>query len=345
MKRKNVAFQNFYQNGRLDTIMSSGGARKIFRSSDKCLAEHSLHSPGNVELLAIDINGSNLHSFPAHEGHPYLAYGYASNLPTRVTDIGFNGQHIERTMRSYLLGNGYRTYNPDLMRFHSPDSMSPFGAGGWNAYAYCSGDPINFTDPNGHMKRSTLSKPKSAEYYDAKSKNLIITANEILKKRNALSDRLSGANQRDYYRQRLADISGKRHMNTWIDGVRNKIIAFDDQIDELIALSNKAYKKSVNLSATNNPTSGAPRDSSASIYAPSAPRASLISNYDPSAPRFSIVSNYDPSAPRASIISDYGPSAPKLSAFSVDEPGTSQTNSTSLQKDVSADNADVRRRR
>ncbi|EGH35731.1 hypothetical protein PSYJA_44541, partial [Pseudomonas syringae pv. japonica str. M301072] len=34
----------------------------------------------------------------------------------------------------YLLGNGYRAFNPVLMRFNSPDSLSPFGEGGVNAY-------------------------------------------------------------------------------------------------------------------------------------------------------------------------------------------------------------------
>jgi RHS repeat-associated protein len=51
----------------------------------------------------------------------------------------------------YLLGNGYRAYNPRLMRFHSPDSWSPFGGGGLNAYMYCVGDPINRVDPTGHV--------------------------------------------------------------------------------------------------------------------------------------------------------------------------------------------------
>ena len=35
------------------------------------------------------------------------------------------------------------------MRFYSPDSLSPFDAGGLNSYAYCSGDPLNYSDPSG----------------------------------------------------------------------------------------------------------------------------------------------------------------------------------------------------
>ncbi|POD73867.1 RHS repeat-associated core domain-containing protein [Pseudomonas syringae group genomosp. 3] len=62
---------------------------------------------------------------------------------------GFNGELLDDITGHYLLGNGYRAYNPVLMRFNSPDSLSPFGKGGLNAYAYCGGDPVNRTDPDG----------------------------------------------------------------------------------------------------------------------------------------------------------------------------------------------------
>jgi RHS repeat-associated protein len=65
--------------------------------------------------------------------------------------IGFNGVVHEPRTRWQLLGNGRRAFNPVLMRFHSPDRLSPFSRGGLNTYVYCSGDPINLEDPSGHF--------------------------------------------------------------------------------------------------------------------------------------------------------------------------------------------------
>lgn len=63
--------------------------------------------------------------------------------------LGYNGEHHEPTSAWQSLGNGHRTYNPVLMRFHSADHESPFARGGINAYTYCSDDPINEIDPSG----------------------------------------------------------------------------------------------------------------------------------------------------------------------------------------------------
>jgi RHS repeat-associated protein len=76
----------------------------------------------------------------------YTAYGDSA----ATGSIGYNGERRETQTGWYLLGNGYRAYNPGLMRFHSPDSLSPFGEGGVNAYAYTEGDPVNYTDPTGN---------------------------------------------------------------------------------------------------------------------------------------------------------------------------------------------------
>lgn len=64
--------------------------------------------------------------------------------------LSFNGERLDPLSRTLHLGNGYRAYSPVLMRFNCPDSLSPFGAGGINAYAYCEADPINRSDPSGH---------------------------------------------------------------------------------------------------------------------------------------------------------------------------------------------------
>ncbi|MFI8719576.1 RHS repeat-associated core domain-containing protein [Stenotrophomonas sp. NPDC077464] len=65
--------------------------------------------------------------------------------------LGYNGQLHEPGGAWQFLGNGYRIYNPVLMRFHSPDTQSPFGKGGINPYAYVMGDPVNNADPSGHF--------------------------------------------------------------------------------------------------------------------------------------------------------------------------------------------------
>ncbi|OVU30967.1 hypothetical protein BME18_22975 [Klebsiella michiganensis] len=56
------------------------------------------------------------------------------------------------------MGNGYRAYSPALRRFTCPDSESPFGVGGINPYVYCDHDPVNKTDPSGHMPKGRLAR-------------------------------------------------------------------------------------------------------------------------------------------------------------------------------------------
>ena len=104
-------------------------------------------------LLATDNSHSIIDEVLDGKHNPiaYTAYGEQSARQEGKARLGFNGQLREGKIGWYLLGNGYRAYNPRLMRFHSPDSWSPFGGGGLNAYMYCVGDPVNRSDPTGHM--------------------------------------------------------------------------------------------------------------------------------------------------------------------------------------------------
>lgn len=71
------------------------------------------------------------------------------HAPQASPVLGFTGQPRDPLTGWYHLGNGHRTYNPVLMRFHSADRLSPFAQGGVNPYVYCLGDPVNHSDPTG----------------------------------------------------------------------------------------------------------------------------------------------------------------------------------------------------
>ena len=117
-------------------------------------ADHPRHTTRQrTVLLATDRNQSIIAEIAdgKHTRIAYTTYGEQSAQEPVATALGFNGQLRERRIDVYILGNGYRPYNPTLMRFNSPDSWSPFGRGGLNAYMYCVGDPVNRVDPTGHF--------------------------------------------------------------------------------------------------------------------------------------------------------------------------------------------------
>jgi len=109
----------------------------------------------NTILLVTDQQRSVLNVLDEHHPHPhpiaYTSYGHRPRENGLLSLLGFNGELTDPLTGCYLLGNGYRAFNPVLMRFNSPDSWSPFGDGGVNAYAYCVGDPVNRSDPTGHV--------------------------------------------------------------------------------------------------------------------------------------------------------------------------------------------------
>lgn len=153
MNRQAGITQLFHQNGKFFTLQHNGQHRTVVRGKGIPLAEHLSGENPSATLLATDEKSTVLKSGDAQKGqtHSYSPYGHAPTLTSGKTLLGFNGEYFELIMLCYQLGNGYRTYNPLMMRFCSPDGWSPFGEGGINAYAYCSNDPVNYTDPSGHI--------------------------------------------------------------------------------------------------------------------------------------------------------------------------------------------------
>ena len=172
------ATHRFYQNDRIATEVEGANTRRFIAFDAQPLAVQQAQT---TTLLATDRQTSVLQQVSAAgtQACAYTPYGHhpAENGITQL--VAFNGEHPEAVTGHYLLGQGYRAYNPVLMRFNSPDSWSPFGEGGINAYAY-SNKPLDEVDPSGHFPFKSLlralgfvekSKPKTYRLFIEHSKN------------------------------------------------------------------------------------------------------------------------------------------------------------------------------
>ena len=145
-----ASVQRFYQKNRLATQIQAQTRHRLLHAGEHSLAFQRKHEEGSeCELLATDQQDSVI-AIP-QSVFCYTPYGGRYPKCNPMDLPGFTGQQADRVTGHYLMGNGYRAFNPVLMRFNSPDSLSPFGEGGLNAYAYCAGDPINRVDPSGHI--------------------------------------------------------------------------------------------------------------------------------------------------------------------------------------------------
>ena len=144
-----AGIQRFYNTSRMTTEIQGAVQRSVFQVGDQLLAE----SRGEGCLLATDLQRSVLHrvSPSKHQSIAYNVYGHCPVENGLSSLLGFDGERADPVTGHYLLGNGYRAFNPVLMRFNSPDSWSPFGDGGINSYGYCGGNPVNKGDSNGHV--------------------------------------------------------------------------------------------------------------------------------------------------------------------------------------------------
>ncbi|HCS43640.1 MAG TPA: hypothetical protein DIW52_12545 [Pseudomonas sp.] len=144
--------QRFYRLEHLATEIQGRSSQSVLQQGTQLLALQSREGDTfKSQLLATDQQRSVLRvTDPAGPVRQvYTAYGHRRVESGLGSLLGFNGEAVDPVTGHYLLGNGHRAFNPVLMRFNSPDRLSPFGRGGLNPYAYCGGDPVNFTDPTG----------------------------------------------------------------------------------------------------------------------------------------------------------------------------------------------------
>lgn len=161
-----MASKLFYQHERLALIQDAQVQRRLMTSviQTHAVLVEAMQATTNV-LLASDALHSTLLINPQQKAKTYCysPYGYQ---PTHPGLPAFTGQVPEPVMGGYLLGNGYRLYSPLLMRFNSPDNWSPFGAAGINPYVYCDSDPVNHSDPSGHIKILKAVKSAALKAFD-----------------------------------------------------------------------------------------------------------------------------------------------------------------------------------
>ncbi|MFJ2444903.1 RHS repeat-associated core domain-containing protein [Pseudomonas sp. NPDC087626] len=148
-----ATLQRFYCTSRLVTEIHGAVRTSLFQHDDQLLAQQRHHNEKvDTTFLATDQQRTVLSALDAIRPHPlaYTPYGHRPAESGLLSLLGFNGQRPDPVTGHYHLGNGYRQFNPVLMRFNSPDSWSPFGEGGLNAYGYCEGEPVLGSDPMGH---------------------------------------------------------------------------------------------------------------------------------------------------------------------------------------------------
>ncbi|CAN7275339.1 RHS repeat domain-containing protein [Pseudomonas brassicacearum] len=143
-------YRRFYREEQLSSEVTEKGSRSIVREERQLLA---LLQGQETALFRTDGCGNVLQALSGGDNphHAYSPYGQRPGGDGLGSLFGFGGEPLDPVTGCYLLGNGYRAYDPVLMRFHRPDSWSPFDGGGLNPYAYCLADPINLSDPTGHI--------------------------------------------------------------------------------------------------------------------------------------------------------------------------------------------------
>lgn len=161
----------FYQGEQLCATVQDNHRTYLMYHGGQPLGQQSTAS---ADTLLLQTNANNSVLAQSQSGvlrsASYTAYGVQHSDEPLTSLLAFNGEVLEQDSGWYLLGRGYRAYNPGLMRFQSPDSLSPFGSGGLNPYTYCLGNPIALRDPTGHASTGWGRLPRHDDYWNSIAK-------------------------------------------------------------------------------------------------------------------------------------------------------------------------------
>lgn len=202
-KAANRSSMYFYQTGQLSNEVSAQGNHKALRALGLPIAQIEQTQP--TKILQIDRSNSIIGL--SQDTIAYSPYGYSDEHVMKSL-LAFNGHRCDPISMLYPLGNGYRSFNPSLMRFCSQDTMSPFGRGGLNSYAYCMADPVNNTDPTGHFLVSIFKRSPISAF------------NHYSKKLGQLNIKITTVNDRiSHYDKKLGELNVK--LRYWKNERRN----------------------------------------------------------------------------------------------------------------------------
>jgi len=125
--------------GTLSRVYLNGGAGAIDQT-------------GALQVYARDAKGSIMQTYDAQTTHAvvYSPSGFRETSAVLDGVPGYDGETSDPATQWLWLGNA-RMYSPVLARFMVPDTFAPFDGGGINAYARI--DPVNATDPSGHVPK------------------------------------------------------------------------------------------------------------------------------------------------------------------------------------------------
>ena len=142
----------FYQGNKVCSMVEGERVRSFSYADEVPLGEQRVGEPDDTLLTLCGETHTVLAELKGQGQVKRASYTIYGDTPKALDSaLAFNGEVREADTGWYLLGKGYRAYDPQLRRFLSPDSASPFGVGGLNSYAYCLGDPVGLRDPSGHF--------------------------------------------------------------------------------------------------------------------------------------------------------------------------------------------------